>query len=168
MLHFHNFGGTNTKSCSQYSASTLSLTNLLQSLSGLLFALCFALPFQFGQLSASHSTDGPAGQWARCMSAYHLANQIQWPSFSSPKKRFLKSASEWGPPVVRCVFTVIVVSVFCLCASHGFRVNFISIFRLRHPSHMCIRMHQNKTIRFLTKIYDPPELTHLTQQSKES
>lgn len=131
----------------------LSLTNLLQSLSGLLFA--FVLHFLFNSLDIGRLSAGSVSGHQACVRvlvcAYHLANQIEWPSFSEPENKFQKSASEW-PPVVRCVFTVIVV--FCLLSPYEswFQVDFILFFDF-----VILRpMRRNKSDSiFLTKIYDP-------------
>lgn len=123
----------------------LSLTNLLQSLSGLLFA--FVLHFLFNSLDIGRLS---AGWLARSVDTecvlvcvrITLPIKLNGHRFLSPKIKFQKSASEW-PPVVRCVFTVIVV--FCCLLSpyeSWFQVNFSVIFS---TSSSFDQMHRNKS-----------------------
>lgn len=123
---------------------TFSLTNLLQSLSGLLFAIVLHFLSGSGQLSTS--------RWTLC----ECVSPCQSNSMAS-------NTHSWGPqaqwpPVVCCVFTVIVVRAFCLC-----QVNFISklYFFFRHPSPMSDTF-CNKSKSIFDENLWSVELTHLT------
>lgn len=125
---------------------TFSLTNLLQSLSGLLFAIVLHFLFEFGQLSADRPAGGP------CVSAYHLANQIQWPSFSSQQQTFLRSASAVATRRLLCVHSYCCPCLLSLSSQFCFNIFSIFGFVILRP---CPMHFATKTIRFLTRIYDP-------------
>lgn len=181
----HNF--TPISNAVERISMTLSLTNLLQSIFEsfvccYFICFCFALPFQFihsvnRSILGFRLADRPVNTLCvyvclcvhvQLYIVHHLANQIQWPSFSTRRKYILKFRKRIATRRLLCVHSYCYFA-FCLRTSHGFEVNFIYLFFFDFVILCNVMSDCNKTTAMfncLTKIYDPLSWRVLSNNSK--